>query len=170
MSPDDERAFVRFLGRFALELYPLRVPPNWKPPRVDEDVLPEVPPDAAYLAATDCGPVSVDKVKRGPDRGSWRVDEVRSPVIFWERSQRNEEGELLSGKLWAELEITPQTGRRDAAPDRFRRLFLDVEAHLKTYRRSDPKGFWIGPDAARRSKAGEVLRDSEHRGPVIRPK
>ena len=38
---------------------------------------------------------------------------------------------LLPGVLWAELDVTPQTGRKDAAPDRFRRLFLEIEEYLK---------------------------------------
>ena len=49
----------------------------------------------------EIGAAIVDKVKRGPDKGSWRIDEVRSPVIFMERSRKNEEGELLSGVFWA---------------------------------------------------------------------
>ena len=36
------------------------------------------------------------------------MDEVRSPVIFYERSGMNDAGELLSGQLWAELEVTAQ--------------------------------------------------------------
>ena len=169
MSPDDERAFMRFLSRYHLEVYPVRVPPDWKAPLANEAALSLLPPDAVYLAASELGPVQVDKVKRGPDKGSWRIDEVRSPVIHWERCVRNEADELLSGQLWAELDITQQTGRKQAAPDKFRSLFMEIETYFKTYRKSEPKGFFIGPDAARRSKVGEVLRDSEHRGPTVRP-
>jgi hypothetical protein len=170
MTPEDERAFLRYLGRFALELYPIRVPPDWKPPKVDETVLEMLPNEAAYLAASELGPVLVDRVKRGPERGNWRIDEVRSPVVYFERSRRDDEdGALLSGKLWAELDVTPQTGRRNAAPDRFRQLFGEIELHLKGYRRSEPKGYWIGPAAARQYKEGLVLRDSERGGPVVRP-
>ena len=171
MSSEDERGFLRFLERFPLELYPVRVPPDWKPPKVGEAAYDRLPEDAAYLAAPECGPVLVDRVKRGKDKGAWRIDEVRSPVIFFERSRIDEEtGELLSGKLWAELEVTPQTGRRDAAPDRFRKLFMEVEQQLKSYRRSEPKGYCIGPDAARRWKTDNlVLRVNEHRGATVRP-
>jgi hypothetical protein len=95
---------------------------------------------------------------------------VRSPVIFFERCRKNEEGELLNGQLWAELEVTPQTGRKDAASDRFRRLFLDVTEYLKkTYRKGDPKDFLVGPKAARLFKEGLVLRNSEHRGGTVVP-
>ena len=170
MSPDDERAFFRFLERLELEVYPLRVPPDWKPFKAAEAVLPKLPEEDLYLAASAIAPVLVDKVKRGKDKGAWRIDEVRSPVIYFERSRLNEEGELVSGRLWAELEVTPQTGRRDPAPDRFRRLYLEIDEWLKkTFRRSEPKGFWIGPHAARQFKEGLALRDSEHRGGLVRP-
>jgi hypothetical protein len=170
MTPEDEVAFFRFLERFHLELYPVRIPPDWTPPRVGEATVDQLPEDAAYLAASELGPVLVDKVKRGKDKGAWRVDEVRSPVIYFERSRLNDEGELLSGKLWAELDITPQTGRVTVAPDRFRLLFREVEEFLrKTFRKSEPMGFMVGPHAARRFKEGLVLRDSEHRGGTVRP-
>jgi hypothetical protein len=170
MTPEDEVAFFRYLARFVLEIYPVRVPPDWVPFRANETCVEKLPEEAAYLAASDINPVIVDKVKRGPDKGSWRVDEVRSPVIFYERCTTNEQGERLSGKLWAELDVTPQTGRRDPAPDLFRRRFLEVEEYFKKVcRRSDPQGFWIGPNAARAFKEGLVLRDSAHRGKTLRP-
>lgn len=170
MSPDDEVAFFRFLERFELEVYPRRVPPDWKAFRANQANVPQLPEEDLYMVAVAVGPAIVDKVKRGPDKGFWRIDEVRSPVIFLERSRTNEEGELLSGQMWAELEITPQTGRRDAAPDRFRRLFMEVEEHFKkSYRRGDPKEFYVGPKAARLFKEGLVLRDSAFRGGTVVP-
>ena len=168
MAPDDEVAFFRFLGRFTLEVYPQRVPADWKPFRADEHAPPLLPEDAAYLAATDVGVVLVDKVKRGKDKGAWRVDEVRSPVIFFERSRLNEDEELVSGKLWAELDVTQQTGRRNAAPEKFRLLYLDVEEWVKkSFRRGDPKAFWVGQKAARMFKEGLVLREAGHRGGLV---
>ena len=170
MAPDDEVAFFRFLERFVLEVYPRRVPPDWETFRASEENVPRLPGEDVYLVASEIGPAIVDKVKRGPDKGSWRIDEVRSPVIFMERCRKNEEGELLSGQLWAELDVTPQTGRKDAASDRFRRLFLDVQEYLKkTYRKGDPKDFLVGPKAARLFKEGLVLRNSEHRGGTVVP-
>jgi hypothetical protein len=170
LTPDDETAFFRAISGLRLEVYPIRVPPQWKPYLANEATLGRVEDDAVYLAAPDAGPVLVDRIKRGPDKGSWRVDEVRSPVIYYQRSHLDEEGALRSGKLWAELDITPQTGRRDAAPEHFRRAYLDVESWFKrTCRRSEPAGYWIGPHAARRFKEGLVLRDSEPRGPVLQP-
>jgi hypothetical protein len=169
MTEEDELSLLRMLGRLNLEVYPLRVPQDWQPFKPDESAHEKLPQEL-YLAATDCGPLLVDKVKRGRDKGAWRVDEVRSPVIFWERSSTNEEAELVSGKFWVELEVTPQTGRRDPAPDRFRRLVQELEEWLKkTFRRSEPMGFFVGPHAARLYKDGQVLRDSEHRGGTVRP-
>jgi hypothetical protein len=170
MTPDDELAFFRFLARLRLEVYPVRVPPDWVPFPANEEAVAKLPEEAAYLAASEIGAVQVDKVKRGPDKGAWRIDEVRSPVIYFERSRRNEEGELLSGKLWAEVDITEQTGRRDPAPDKFRQLVLEVEEWIKkSFRKGDPKKFFVGPKAARLFKEGLVLRDAEHRGGTVRP-
>ena len=168
LDPEDERAFLRFLAQTPWEVYPRRVPQGWKPFLATAEVLDRLPSEL-YLGAADLGPVLVDRVKRGPDRGHWRVDEVRSPVVFWERSQVDEEGALVAGQLWAELDVTPQTGRRDAAPDRFRRRFVELEGWLKkTCRRSEPVGWLIGPSAARRAREGLVLRAAGHRGEELR--
>lgn len=170
MAPDDEAAFFRFLERYVLEVYPRRVPPDWESFRASHENLPRAPEEELYLVASEIGPAIVDKVKRGPDKGFWRIDEVRSPVIFMERSRPNEEGELLSGLFWVELEITPETGRRNPAPDRLRRLYREFEEYIKkNYRRGDPKDFYIGPKAARLHKEGLVLRDSAHRGGTVVP-
>lgn len=163
MVHEDEAAFLRFVERFHLEVYPRRVPEGWAPFIAAPQALERLP-EEAYLAASEIGPVLVDRVKRGPDKGAWRVDEVRSPVLFFERSRRTKEGALLPGQLWAELEVTQQTGRRTGTPDRFRALVLEVERWVKkTFRRSEPKGYWIGPQAARLAKEGLVLRTDEHR-------
>ena len=167
MDGEDEVAFFRFLERFHLEVYPRRVPPDWTAFRASADTIDSLPEEELYLCASDIGPALVDKIKRGPDKGFWRIDEVRSPVIFLQRSRVDEEGRLLPGIMWAELDVTPQTGRRDPAPDRFRKLFLEIEGQLKkTYRKSEPAGFFIGPHAARRFKEGLVLLDPERDRPV----
>ena len=53
----------------------------------------------------------------------------------------------------------------------FRRLYDEVEDWLKkTCRRSAPKGFLVGPEAARLHKeTGLVLRESGHRGTTVVP-
>ncbi|GMU59771.1 MAG: hypothetical protein AMXMBFR34_15340 [Myxococcaceae bacterium] len=166
MEADDEKAFLRFLERFHFEVYPRRVPPGWKPFKATAEALADFPQEDVYLVASDLGPALVDKIKRGPDKGSWRVDEVRSPVIFWERCLPNDDGELLSGELWAELDVTAQTGRKSAAPDQFRARYLELEAWLrKQFRKSNPKGYLIGPATARRVKEGRLkLRENKHWG------
>lgn len=166
MLEDDERQFLRALEKYHLEVYPRRVPPDWKAFKAGPEVWEALPEEDVYLAAADLGDVLVDVVKRGPDKGFWRVDEVRSPVIFWERSRKNDEGELLAGQLWAELDITQQTGRRSGAPDKFRALFVELETWLtKSFRKSNPKGWLIGNRAARAHKEERlVLRENEHRG------
>jgi hypothetical protein len=162
LAPEDELQLLRFLEKYRLEVYPRRVPKDWKTFHAGPDVHAHLPDEDVYLAAADIGPVLVDSVKRGPDKGSWRVDEVRSPVIFWERSTVDEDGAMLSGQLWAELDVTPQTGRQNSAPDRFRKVFMEVEEYLKkSCRKSEPIGFLIGPHAARRYKEGLVLKDRE---------
>ncbi len=169
MTPDDEVGFLRYLERHVLKIYPRRVPPGWVEFRAHADAFDKLPEDDLYLAATDIGPVQVDKMKRGPDKGHWRVLEVGSPVIYWERCRLNYDGELLAGKLWAELDVTQQTGRRNPAPDKFRTLFNEVEAWVKrSYRRGDPKEFWLGPHCARATKeSGLVLRDNVHKGSTV---
>ncbi|MBX5483676.1 MAG: hypothetical protein IRZ16_17775 [Myxococcaceae bacterium] len=168
MAPEDEVAFFRMLERFRLEVYPRRVPPDWTPFFASEQTTPQLPEEELYLTDPAIGDVIVDKIKRGPDKGFWRVDEVRSPVIFMERSRRNEDDELLNGQLWAELDATPQTGRRSVAPDRLRRLYGELEGWIKkSFRRSDPPGYFIGPHAARAHKEGLVLRENEHRGRTV---
>lgn len=169
MLEDDELAFLKALEPHALEVYPRRVPPDWKPFVAAPATREQLPEEDLYLAAPALGDVQVDVVKRGPDKGHWRVDEVRSPVIFWERSRLSEDGELLSGQLWAELDVTQQTGRRSAGSDRFRRLVLDLEEWLKkAFRKGNPKDFLVGPHAARAHKErGLVLRENEHRGRTV---
>ncbi len=166
MLGDDELQFLRAIESYKLEVYPRRVPPDWKSFPAAPPAHPQLPEEDVYLAAAHLGNVLVDPVKRGPDKGFWRVDEVRSPVIFWERSMKNDDGELLSGQLWAELDITEQTGRRNAAPDRFRALFIEIETWLrKSFRKGNPKDFLVGPHAARAHKEDRlVLRHNEHRG------
>lgn len=162
LAEQDEVQLFRFLEKYRLEVYPRRVPPEWKTFLAGPDTVSRLPEEDVYLAAADIGPTIVDSIKKGPDKGFWRVDEVRSPVIFYERSTLNEEGELLSGSFWAELDVTQQTGRRTAAADQFRRMVLELEEYLKkTCRKSEPIGFLIGPHAARQYKEGLVLRDRE---------
>ena len=170
MQRDDELQFVRFLERHPFDVYPRRVPPDWKTFRATEANFDQLPEEDVYLVATDIGAALVDKLKRGKDKGFWRIDEVRSPVIFWERCRLNDEGELLSGQLWAETDVTQQTGRRDAAPERFRLRVLEIDMWIrKNFRKTHPKGFWAGPKLAREIKQtnAPVLRENKHFGRLV---
>jgi hypothetical protein len=168
MLPDDERALFRVLARHELTLYPEVVPPDWIPPRVSDEAMPALELDAYYLAAERLGPVVVHAVKRGRNKGMLEIEEVPSPVLHYERSVRNEDGELVGGRLWAELDVTELPASADLRykPSGLRAVFRDVEEYLrKAFRRSDPKGFWVGPAAARAWKSdGLVLREPGHKG------
>ncbi len=166
MLPEDERAVFRHLARRELTLYPELVPPGWAPLPVQEDTLPKLEGPSWYIAAERFGPVIVHPVKRGPDKGMLAIEEVPSPVFHYERSVRNEAGELVAGRLWAELEITDDPEDRRGKPLGLKSIFEEVH-HLfrKSWRRSDPKGFWVGPAAAAAWKRGDlVLREAGHKG------
>ena len=169
MEKDDELSFVRFLERNNMDVYPRRVSPDYVTFKASEANFEKLPEEDVYLVASGIGPALVDKLKRGKDKGQWRIDEVRSPVIFWERCKKNDDGELISGQLWAELEITQQTGRRDPAPERFKMLFKEMEDWIKkTFRKTHPKGFFVGPRTAKTIKqTGLKLRENKYWGRVI---
>jgi hypothetical protein len=169
MLPDDERALFRVLARHGLTIYPELIPPGHVAPAVGEDVLPSLDRDAYYLAAERLGPVIVHPVKRGPDKGMLVVEEVPSPVLHYQRSVRNEAGELVAGRLWAELDVTDDPVSRAGKHRALRAVFEEIHGWLrKTFRRSDPKGWWVGPAAARAWKSeGLVLREPGHKGRVV---
>ncbi len=169
MTEEDELALVRQLAHWTFEVYPRRVPPDWQPFQISEKAFEALPKEEMYLAASDIGPPLVDLVKRGPDKGSLRIDEVQSPVLYWERCQRNDAGELLSGQLWSELTGQPAQGKQWSAPDPFQRRIREIESWIRsTFRKSAPKGFWIGPRLAREMKSQSItLRESVHRGSVV---
>lgn len=104
-------------------------------------------------------------MKRGPAKGYWRVDECSSSS--WSAAAPTKRESSVSGSLWAELDITAQTGRKNAAPDRFRRLFLEVEEYVKkTSAVASRRTSFVGPKAARLYKEGLVL-GTAHRGGTV---
>jgi hypothetical protein len=165
MLPEDELALFRGLARHELTVYPELVPKDWRAPKADEHAIAGLDLDAYYLAAERFGPVIVHPVKRGRDKGMLEIEEIPSPVLHYERSLRNDDGELVGGRIWAELEITDQPDARYKSGG-LRAVFNDVEQLFrKSFRRSDPKGFWVGPAAARAWKSeGLVLREPGHKG------
>ncbi len=171
MSREDERALFRVLARRELTAYPELVPPGYAPLRVDEH-LPEQLDGAGsgfYLALERLGPVIVHPIKRGPDKGMLKIEEVPSPVFHYERSLPNEAGELVAGRLWAELEVTDDPSDRRGKPLALKALFEEIhQLFRKSWRRSDPKGFWVGPHAAAAWKRGELkLREPGHKGGLV---
>jgi hypothetical protein len=169
MLPEDEVALFRHLARRELTAYPELIPPGFVAIPVDEHAPARLDTSAYYLAAERLGPVIVHPVKRGPEKGMLKIEEVPSPVFHYERSLRNERGELAAGRLWAELDITDDASDRWGKPLALRRVFEEIhQLFRKSWRRSDPKGFWVGPHAAAAHRRGEVvLREAGHKGRVI---
>lgn len=169
MVREDEEQLLRYLERDGYEVYPRRIPTGWEPFLATVQAWESLPDEELYLHAADLGAAIVDPIKRGKDKGSLRLNEVSSPVIFFGRSKLNDDGELVSGQLWAELDVTQQGGRRNAAPERFRARFIELEQWLKkTFRKTHPKGFWVGPHTARQVKEnGLKLREDAHWGREI---
>jgi len=171
MRPEDERAFLRLLARHDLAVYPELVPPGYRPFRADDSSQARLEGSAFYLAAGRFGEVVFRPVKRGPDKGMLEIEEVPSPVFHYQRSLPNEAGELEGGRLWAELEVTDDPESRLGKPLGLRRLFEEIQAFFrKSWRRSDPKGSWIGPRAAEACRGERLLlREPGHRGGTVRP-
>jgi hypothetical protein len=169
MLPDDERALFRHLERRDLTLYPELIPPGHVPLKLGAEAVDRLDAPAWYIAAERLGPVIVHPVKRGPDKGMLVIEEVPSPVFHYERSVPNDAGELVAGRVWAELDITDDVEDKRGKPLALKSLFEEIH-HLfrKNWRRSDPKGFWVGPHAAAAWKRGElVLREAGHKGREI---
>jgi hypothetical protein len=166
MLPEDEVALFRHLARRELTAYPELIPPGYAPIPVDERAPARLDRDAYYLAAERIGPVVVHPVKRGPDKGMVVIEEVPSPVFHYERSVRNDAGELVAGRLCAELENTNDPTDRRGKPLALRAIFEEIhQLFRKSWRRSDPKGYWVGPHAAAAHRRGELaLREAGHRG------
>src|SRR6266511_3039275 len=87
MAPEDERDVLRRLSGLQLELWPELTEPQHRPPLCGEDT--QLVDPAYYLAAGD---VIAYPLKRGQNRGRWKIDEVKSPVLYFFRSQPDEEG------------------------------------------------------------------------------
>jgi len=169
MLERDERALFRVLARERLTVYPEFVPPGYLAPIADDALVPRLEASAYYLAAERLGPVIVHPVKRGPEKGMLVIEEVPSPVFHYERSLKSEAGELVAGRLWAELDISDDPNARYGKHRGLRAIFEGIGDYLrKTCRRSEPKGYFVGPSAARAFKGeGLVLREAGHKGRKI---
>ncbi len=169
MLPEDERGLFRVLERQGVTLFPELVPPGYQGVPADPATLSRLEGEAWYLAVERMGPVIVHPIKRGPDRGMLEIEEIPSPVLHYERSLRNEAGELVGGRIWAELDVTDDPRARGGKHPGLHAIFEELHGWLrKTVRRSDPKGWWVGPAAARAWRSeGLVLREPGHRGGTV---
>lgn len=166
MTPEDEKALFRLLARHEVTLYPELFPPGWKAPAADEHAPAALDQSTYYLAFEALAPVVFHPIKRGPEKGMLKIEEIPSPVFHYERSLPNEAGELVGGRLWAELIVTGATEDLRGKPRGLTRVFDELHDFFrKSWRRSDPKGYWVGPKAAEAVKrAGLVLREPGHKG------
>ncbi|HEY6911403.1 MAG TPA: hypothetical protein VI356_18635 [Myxococcales bacterium] len=164
MSAEDERELLRRLEPLQLELWPVLSEPGFVAPLANAQTALVDP--AYYLAAGD---VIGYALKKGKDRGKWKIDEVLSPVIFFSRSLPDEDGELRSGYFWAETESSGDNARTGGKPVRFLRAVRDLQESIRSrYRKSSPvKGtvYFIGPACAR---AGVPLREEGRKGEPVR--
>lgn len=163
MAPDDERDLLRQLARLQLEVWPELSAAGYRAPLFDESFTFADP--AYYLAAGD---VTGYPIKKGPERGRWKIDEVASPVIYLFRSLPDEEGELRSGYLWAETETSGDNSRTGGKPVRFTKAVREIQELIKArYRKSIPVGgtvYFIGPACAR---LGVAMREEGRKGEPV---
>jgi hypothetical protein len=185
MAGEDERELLRRIEPLRLELWPelthppfmLRASgsarPAGDPPASVEAPLAgaatELTDPAYYLAAGD---VIGYPIKRGHNRGRWKIDEVKSPVVYFSRSLLDEEGQLRSGFFWAETETAGDQSRVGGKPPRFAAVVRELQDILKSrYRKSTPvKGtiYFVGPAAARLAQSGTPLREAGRNGELVR--
>lgn len=171
MGPEDEKNFLRDIAPLGLVLFPEVVPPDWDAPAVDDALAGELEDDSYYLGAPEVGPITIDKVKRGPNKGKLMILEVVSPVIHYSRSIYDEEGKVLrSGRLWAELQVSGDVHKRVQKAPIFEKIFAALEAAIsRRGRKSQPVGHFVLPDAVRLYQAGVELREQGRKGDVFRP-
>src|SRR2546429_8317444 len=119
MAEEDERELLRKLEPLRLEVWPVLSDPGFSAPLASAETRLVQP--AYYLAAGD---VTGYPIKKGPERGKWKIDEVLSPVIFLQRSLPDEHGELRSGYFWAETEAAGDNRSEEHTSELQSRLHL----------------------------------------------
>jgi hypothetical protein len=166
MAEEDERDVLRRIEPLRLELWPELTEPSHQPALAGGAA--ELSHPAYYLAAGD---VIGYPIKRGHNRGRWKIDEVKSPVIHFARSLPDEEGQLRSGHFWAETETAGDQSRIGGKPSRFLLVVRELQDVVKSrFRKSSPvKGttYFVGPVAARLAHAGTTLRESGRKGELV---
>ncbi len=171
IHPADEAAFLGQFAKYELSLYPEYVPPDWAPPLVNAEAIATMnsQESAWYLAAEKMDEITAYPIKRGPYKGFLKIEEVPSPVFYYERSFINDKNELVAGKLWVELEGIDGLAQGRPKPYGLKVIYNELNNWInKTYRRSIPKGAWISPKAAAKWKAGELtLRLAGHHAGTV---
>jgi hypothetical protein len=164
MAADDERDLLRRLEPMRLELWPVFSEPGFSAPLVSAGT--ELVDPAYYLAAGD---VTGYPIKKGKERGKWKIDEVASPVIYFLRSLPDEAGQLRSGYFWAETEAAGDNARTGGKPVSFLQAVRELQETIKSrYRKSSPvRGltYFVGPACAR---LGTPLREDGRKGEPVR--
>src|SRR5207248_5400781 len=164
MSEEDERDLLRRLEPLRLELWPVFSDAGFSPPLVSADT--DLADPAYYLAAGD---VIGYPIKKGKERGKWKIDEVISPVIYFLRSVRDEEGQLRSGYFWAETEAAGDNARTGGKPVPFLRAVRELQEMIKArYRKSSQVRsltYFVGPATAR---MGTPLREEGRKDEPVR--
>jgi hypothetical protein len=169
MTAEDEVAFLRSVEPIKFEVFPEAWPHDYRPFFACAESAPLLTEDAYYLALPSLGEMVAREIRRGPHRGMREVDEVRSPVMHWERS-RMEDDELRSGRIWAELEIAGDRQKLMSKPDMLRSAFDRLRGIFrKHYHHSDPAGFFVGSFASRRAHEGLLLREAGRKGELVVP-
>jgi hypothetical protein len=167
MADEDERELLRRIEPLRLELWPELAEPSQKAPLAGAGT--ELIDPAYYLAAGD---VIGYPIKRGHNRGRWKIDEVSSPVVYFSRSALDEDGQLRSGFFWAETETAGDQSRIGGKPPRFAMVVRELQDLVKSrYRKSSPVGgtiYFIGPAAARLAQSGTPLREAGRGGELVR--
>lgn len=169
MTDEDEVAFFRALEPLEFEVYPEVSPKGYQPFKATAANASRLEDEAYYLAAPQFGELVCREVRKGPHRGMLELDEIRSPVVHYERSRLDEDGELRSGKLWAELDVAGDRQKLAKKPDLLRTAFDRIRTYLKKLHHSEPAGFFIGHQAARMAKEGLVLREAGRKGETVVP-
>lgn len=170
MTPEDEVAFLRALEPIRFDVYPEVSERGYRPFAASAANASRLTDEAYYLALPTAGELITREIRRGPHKGLYELDEVRSPVIHYERSRPDEDGELRSGKLWAELEVVGDRQKLMTKPDLMKAVFDQIRGHFKKhFHHSDPAGFFVGHGAARKFREGLVLREAGRKGELVRP-
>lgn len=170
LAPEDENQIFELLSRYEMTVYPERFSAGYVAPKVAAGCLDGIEMESCYLAAENLGPLHLHVVKRGKAVGTSEIDENQSPVIHFNRCIIDEDGALRSGRMWMWLDIGGDARRNPAFPDALRKVWIQLRNYfLSRATKSQPDGYFIGPHAVEQHDKGLVLKETGHRGRVLKP-